>query len=78
MTTNTNIPTIDDLQVEALPPGEHRFWLTLVSDGLSRPIQVPVLVAKGRHDGPVLGITAVVHGNELNGLAATRQFFQQL
>ncbi len=31
-------------------------------------IRVPVLVARGLEDGPVLGLTAAVHGNELNGV----------
>ena len=73
-----SIPTIHNLQVDSLQPGHHRFWLTLVSDGLSRAVQIPLLVSKGVEAGPVLGITAVVHGNELNGLAAIRQLFQQL
>lgn len=40
----------------------------MVKQGLSEWIRVPVIVARGALPGPVIGITAVVHGNELNGV----------
>lgn len=43
-------------------------FLVLTYDGLAEPITVPVIVVKGRFEGPVLGITAALHGNELNGI----------
>ncbi|KAI8825179.1 uncharacterized protein EV422DRAFT_249081 [Fimicolochytrium jonesii] len=36
--------------------------------GLSEWLRIPVIVARGKEEGPVVGITAVVHGNELNGV----------
>ena len=40
----------------------------MVKQGLSDWIKIPVIVARGLEDGPVVGITAVIHGNELNGV----------
>ncbi len=34
------------------------------------------MTAKGLEDGPVLGITALVHGNELNGLKVIQDLFK--
>lgn len=55
-----------------------RAAIELVRDGLGQSISVPVLVARGRREGPVLGITAAVHGNELNGLRAIHDVFDRL
>lgn len=50
-------------------------WLPIVSDGLGQAINIPVIIAKGIHAGPTLGITAVVHGNELNGMSVIQNLF---
>ncbi|MCB9681060.1 MAG: succinylglutamate desuccinylase/aspartoacylase family protein [Alphaproteobacteria bacterium] len=39
---------------------------------------VPVVVARGARPGPVLGLTAVVHGNELNGIPVIHRLLQEL
>jgi hypothetical protein len=41
-------------------------------------IKIPVLVARGRHEGPTLWLTGAVHGDELNGLWAMRRLFQDI
>ncbi|RME45983.1 MAG: peptidase M14 [Caldilineae bacterium] len=47
-------------------------------DPLGRPMTVPVLVKKGEQPGPVLGVVAAIHGNELNGIAVLHRLFQEL
>ena len=42
--------------------------LPLYMDALSRPVKAPFIVVRGQHPGPTVGITAAVHGNELNGI----------
>lgn len=71
--------TTDQLDLASMPPGEvtHR-WLRIVDDGLGRPICVPVMVAKGVLDGPVVALTAAVHGNELNGIPVIHRLFERL
>jgi predicted deacylase/environmental stress-induced protein Ves len=59
----------DELRIDDFPKGEVRTaWITLARNGLGEGIRVPVMVARGLEDGPTLGVTAAVHGNELNGV----------
>lgn len=37
------------------------------------PVAMPVQVVHGRHDGPVLCVSAAVHGDELNGIEIVRR-----
>lgn len=70
--------------VEALHPGElpkgqvSKLQVELGHDGLGRPMRLPVLAARGPKAGPVFGITAVVHGNELNGIPVIQRLFRKL
>lgn len=57
------------LEVHELPPERvSRLLVDLVHDGMGRAVRLPVIVVRGRRDGPVFGITAALHGNELNGI----------
>ncbi|KAI8896172.1 hypothetical protein BC833DRAFT_598658 [Globomyces pollinis-pini] len=59
----------DHLVIEEFPAGQiSTAWINMVKQGLSEWIKVPVIIARGVQPGPVVGITAVVHGNELNGV----------
>jgi predicted deacylase len=74
-----DIPLIDELDVTAVPPGEiRRYRLRLGSDPLGRAIWSPVLVARGAEPGPTFGITAAVHGNEVNGIRVIQQLFRDI
>ncbi|KAJ3203514.1 hypothetical protein HDU67_010146 [Dinochytrium kinnereticum] len=53
----------DSLVIEEFPAGKiSTAWINMVKQGLSEWLRIPVIVARG------VGITAVVHGNELNGV----------
>ena len=70
---------VETLDVEALPRGRRaRLLVELVKDATAQPIAVPVVVARGRHDGPVFGITAALHGNELNGIPVVHHLMEGL
>ncbi len=56
----------------------HKFWVDLVANGIGQDIHIPIIVAKGAHPGPTLGVTAVVHGNELNGLSVVQRLMSQI
>jgi environmental stress-induced protein Ves len=59
----------DSLDLKEFKKGAiHTVWINMMKQGLSDWIRVPVIVASGVEEGPVVGITAVVHGNELNGV----------
>ncbi len=80
MTTfNTEAPTILSLAEVEQPAGTiRRYWLRIISDGLGEPVRVPILVAKGSEEGPTLGVTAAVHGDELNGIRVIQRLFSDL
>ncbi len=70
---------VDRLEIESLPEGQFsRLFIELVENGIGRPIQVPVVVARGKRKGPIFGITAALHGNELNGIPVIHQLLQKL
>lgn len=71
MPQTKKIPTIDvdHLDVSRVQPGSvARFRVAMVRDGLGDMIRIPVVVLRGAEPGPVVGVTAAVHGNELNGV----------
>lgn len=60
---------VADLEIEDIPPGTRaRLYVDMVRNGLGDMIRLPIVVVRGAHEGPVLGITAAMHGNELNGV----------
>ena len=74
-----DIPTIRELSIDLVPEGQIRhFWLELVRDGMGLPIRVPVMIARGAEPGDVVGLTAAVHGNELNGIPVIQRLFKEL
>ena len=73
------IPFVEELDVESVPRGTvGRFHLSLVRDPRGMRIAVPVLVARGVEDGPTLGLTAAMHGDELNGMRVIHRVFEEL
>lgn len=52
--------------------------VALFQDALGSPIEVPFVVLRGRHPGPVVGISAAVHGNELNGIKIIHNLLNNL
>ncbi len=52
------------------------WYADVISDGL--PESTPVLVAHGKHPGPVLCLTAAIHGDELNGIEIVRELLYDL
>lgn len=74
-----SIPTVTNIDFDILTDGKiHKLWLLLGEDAFSKPIRVPILVAKGTKKGPVLGLTAAIHGNELNGIPIIHKVFDVL
>jgi len=54
------------------------YWMDLITDGMNTPIRVPIMVARGAQDFPILGLTAAVHGNELNGIPVIQRLFSEI
>ncbi len=73
------VTTIDFLDLQAIPAGRiTRYFINLVEDGMGVPIRIPLMVAKGLSEGPVIGLTAAVHGNELNGIPVIQRLFEEI
>jgi predicted deacylase len=67
------------LDLDEVPSGrEVRLMVELVRDSLGRAMRVPVTVLKGLKPGPVVGIVAALHGNELNGIRVIHELFDRL
>lgn len=67
------------IDYESLDRGRvHNLRFNLVEDALGQPVHIPVMVACGRREGPILGLTAAVHGNELNGIPVIHEVIRQL
>ncbi len=78
-TTNHDIPLIEEFKLTDVPVGTIKyFWLKMISDGFGNPISIPLMVARGVEAGPVLGLTAAVHGNELNGIPVIQRLFSEI
>jgi len=76
---NDIIPIITELNIEETPPCSiKKYWLRLITDGLGNPVCIPVIVARGKQLEPVVGITAAVHGNELNGIPVIQRLFNDM
>ena len=69
-------PTYDDLDINQYEPGKtHYARIILAEDAVTRLIAVPVLIHRSTQPGPVVGITAALHGNELNGIPTIHRLF---
>ncbi len=67
------------LVLAEFPEGEiTTAWVHVINNGIGEPIRIPIMVARGRKPGKVLGLTAAVHGNELNGIRAIQDLFEEL
>ncbi|KAJ3296781.1 hypothetical protein HDU76_006681, partial [Blyttiomyces sp. JEL0837] len=75
----SDIQTVASLDLGAFPGGQiSRVFVALAEDGTGLPIKVPVIVAKGVKHGPIVGITAALHGNELNGIPLIHRLFREI
>ena len=75
----TDATRVARIDYDSLDRGRvHNLLLDLVEDALGQPTHIPVIVARGRREGPILGLTAAVHGNELNGIPVIHEVIRQL
>ena len=70
---------VSTLDFKKAPKGKiTRYWLEIVKDGMGLPVLIPVIIARGKKDGKTVGLTAAVHGNELNGIPVIQRLFNEL
>ncbi len=74
-----NYPVVEQLDLSQYEKGQiHNLWLKLGEDTVGEPIKIPVILAIGSQEGEVLGLTAAIHGNELNGIAIIQRIMSSL
>lgn len=67
------------LEIDDFPKGQiSETWLHIINNGIGEPVRIPILVARGEEHGPVFGLTAALHGNELNGIRVIQKLFQEI
>jgi len=65
-------------EADKTPGSLRKYMLHMVTDGMGIPTYVPVVIARGHQEGPTVGLTAAVHGNELNGIPVIQQLIASL
>jgi hypothetical protein len=63
--------------VEVAPGEKKEIRLQLGESFTGAPVEVPVIVARGREPGPVLCLVAALHGDELNGIEVVRTALEE-
>jgi len=73
------IRTKEDLKLSSLRKGAvHRVQLQLSDNPLGVPWRVPLIIVRGIEKGPTLGITAALHGDELNGISTIFKLIEEV
>jgi predicted deacylase len=68
---------IDDWFGEKIPAGESRDVNLAMSETYSSmPVQIQMQIRRATADGPVVFVTAALHGDEINGTGSIRQLIQ--
>jgi len=64
---------------ERIAPGEFKSLRLKIGETFSgEPLAIPILLAHGQRPGPVLCLTAAVHGDELNGVEVVRRMMYSI
>lgn len=79
MSNIINIKTKEDLNISSFKRGQvHRVQIHISDNSLGVPWRVPVIIVRGKKAGTVLGITAAVHGDELNGISTIFKLIESI
>lgn len=74
-----SIPIVNNIEIKNIPEKSiKKYWLKVGSDAFNNPILIPIMIAKGKENGKVLGLTAAIHGNELNGIPVIQNLFKKI
>src|SRR6056297_619029 len=77
MTESRERKSIEDWNGSVILPGEARNVKLAVSESYSSmTVQIPLHIRRAPEDGPVVFVTAALHGDEINGTGAVRDLIQ--
>jgi predicted deacylase len=69
---------VELLDSEVAPGERRRLFLRASESFAGDSVEIPVLAIRGERAGPVVCMTAGVHGDELNGIEIVRQIFEHV
>lgn len=70
---------IDQWNGESIPAGQSRDVKLAVSESYSSMnVKIPIHIRRAEEDGPVVFVTAALHGDEINGTGAIRELIQDV
>lgn len=62
-------PIVSEIDLAELAPGVvHRRRVVMTENATGNETLVPVIIVRAAEQGPVVGVSAAIHGNELNGI----------
>lgn len=68
---------LDSWEGNEIPRGESRDLTLAVSESYSSmTVKIPIHIRRAREDGPIIFVSAALHGDEINGTGAIRQLIQ--
>ncbi len=77
MTRPENRKSIEEWNGEAIAPGEARDVKLAIGESYSSmTVRIPIHIRRAEEEGPVVFITAALHGDEINGTGAVRYLLQ--
>lgn len=77
MRTRRKRKPIDEWFGETIPAGASRNVALAVGESYSSiTVRIPIHIRRAAEDGPVVFVTAALHGDEINGTGAVRQLIQ--
>jgi len=77
MTKDRKRMPIDDWNGESILAGESRDVKLAVGESYSSmTVNIPIHICRAKKEGPVVFVTAALHGDEINGTGAIRQLIQ--
>ena len=77
MTESRHRKPIDQWQGEPIAAGENHDLTLAVSESYSGlTVEIPIHIRRAKTEGPIVFVTAALHGDEINGTGAIRQLIQ--
>jgi predicted deacylase len=77
MTEQRRRKPIDEWQAESISPDESKDVKLAVSESYSGlTVKIPIHIRRAAAEGPVVFVTAALHGDEINGTGAIRRLIQ--
>ena len=79
ISSQETVPIIKNLsEINNKQIGVQNYWLEMGTNTYNFPILIPVVVIQGSSNGPTLGLTAAIHGDELNGIPIIHELISSI